>query len=455
MATVAELRPHSPQAARDHTRDLDAEQSLIGAAFDAAARGVDVVAEVGGPALTDAFAVLEHRELWRLCCRLVQSGAPLRIETVVEAARSSADCPGLRAADLVDWTLRVADWFGAASLARYSAGRIRAAHARRRLVALGEDLALTAKGDPRGLAEWLPDKTAPLLGVHVDEQAKLTLSQEVAAVVTAIEARADGTGPVGIPSGLAGLDRLTGGWHPGHVVVVAGRTGMGKTSFALTVANHALRAAVPVGMLSCEMSRGELLERLLSQCAGVDLGHVKRGYLHGESRRRVHQAAEEIAQWPLQVEDHERSWPAVEIVLRRMAGNGARLLIVDYLGLLGLPGKQPRWEQIGVITGDLKRLAVILQVPILVLCQVNREGVREKDKRPQLWQLRDSGSVEQDADAVVLLHRPALVGDGFDREHAEAILAKHRHGATGTINLRWVGEQARFADGLPDGGGEE
>lgn len=449
-ATVAELHPDRQAAAPDFRVDIEAEQALIGAVLAGAASGRDVLSEVHAPTLTTAFAIPEHRDLWAVLLDLAHRGQPLTVESVFDAARGSARCPTLRASTLVDWIGRVADWYGAPSLARHYADRIRAAHVRRQLIALAGELTITAQSDRRPLPEWLPDLTAPLVSMRVAREADRTLGQEIVAVVDEIDARAEGRGVTGVPTGLRGIDQLIGGCHAGHLIVIAGRTGMGKTSFALTVAHQALRAGIGVGVVSCEMSRGELLERLLAQSAGLELTRIKRGYLGSEDRRRVHQAAAAVADWPLQIEDHERQWPAVELSLRRMVGNGAALLIVDYLGLLHLPGKQPRWEQIGVIIGDLKRLAVLLRVPILVLCQINREVARERDKRPALWHLRDSGAVEQDADTVILLHRPALVGDSLDREHAEAIVAKHRHGPTGSVNLRWVGAQATFTDGLAD-----
>lgn len=433
------------------TMALADEQALIGAVLDGAAHGQDVMAAVNGASLTDCFQVAEHRELWTAMLALHGSGKPLHPDLVFDAAKHHPACSQLRASNMVDWMERVTGWFSPPTLAQHHASRIREAYTRRQCVNMASDLAAKASSDPRPMAEWFHDQMAPLMRLHTQD-AVPTLSQDVAEVVSQIDARADGTAQRGIASGLPGIDTHLCGFQPGHITVVAGRTSMGKTSFALTVAHHALRAGTGVGIVSCEMSRGELIERLLAQQADISLTRIRRSYLASADRQRIRAAAEAIAGWPLKIEDRLREWTAVENVLRTMVGNGARLLVVDYLGLLQVRGKLSRWEQIGLITAELKRLAVLLRVPILVLCQINREVAQAKDKRPALWNLRDSGSVEQDADVIIMLHRPGQYDQTVDRAECEAIVGKNRHGPDGfSVPLRFDAETASFKDGAEEG----
>ena len=447
-ATVHDLYGDAPPAP-DFTRNIEAEQCLIGAALAAANRGNrDVLADLRAPLLTEAFAVPEHREVWRAMCALHAVGAPITIQTVMDHIGRHAPGFGSGPSALNDWTERVHEYFAAPALARHYADQVQEAAARRTTIAIAREWAEAAKSDHRAPHEWAPGFAAQMAAVRVVREAELTFSQSVAETLTILEQRAAGTGPVGIPTGLRDLDERMGGLYPSRYVVIAGRTSMGKSAFALTVARHILRRGVGVGVLSFEMSTFELTQRLIAQESGVALSRLSGRWRRPTDAGHISDAAAEVATWPLQIHDGDADWPVAETQIRRLVANGARVIVVDHLGLVHVSmGKgASRWEQVGAASKAIKRLARQLDVTIIALAQINREVGQSKDRRPQLWMLRDSGSIEEDADEVLLLHRPGYYEPTASDDTCECVVSKDRHGPTGKVNLAWHKELAMFGD---------
>ena len=256
----------------------------------------------------------------------------------------------------------------------------------------------------------------------------------------------------GVPTGYTDLDKMTLGFHPGNLVILAARPGVGKTSLALNIAQHvALREDLSVGVFSLEMSREELALRILSAEANVEFHRMRSGHLSQKHWSRLLKSVKGMADKRLFIDDSANpSLLEVASKTRRLkAEKGLDLIVIDYLQLMEAGGKyENRNLEISAITRHFKQLAKELKIPILCLSQLSRRPEqRGKDHRPQLSDLRESGSIEQDADLVMFIYRDDMYN--AESEHpgeAEIILSKHRNGQTGTVNLVFLGEMTKFCN---------
>ena len=257
----------------------------------------------------------------------------------------------------------------------------------------------------------------------------------------------------GLPTGYRQLDKMTAGMHPGDLIIVAGRPGMGKTSFALNVAHHACeKSKSPVAVFSLEMPKGQLVRRLLGSEARVDGNRIRTGQLHKDDWPKLADAAGTLSEMPIWVDDT----PAITMLelrakARRLKSEvGLSLIVVDYLQLMRSGSRNDSREQeISEISRSLKALAKELEMPVIALSQLNRgvESRGVKDKRPQLSDLRESGAIEQDADTIWFIYRDEVYNrDSDDRGIAEIIIGKQRAGPTGTCRVRFFNEYTRFDD---------
>ena len=259
-------------------------------------------------------------------------------------------------------------------------------------------------------------------------------------------------GFLGLPSGFSDLDAMTRGFHPGNLVVIAGRPGMGKTSLALNIAEHAaIRENRPVGLFSLEMSQEELALRILSSEVDISFGPLRSGHLSQKQWTKVVQAVKTVSQAPLYIDDSANpSMLEIASKARRLrAESGLDLIVVDYLQLMqGTTRYENRNLEIAAITRSLKQLAKELSIPVIALSQLSRQPERRSgDHRPQLADLRESGSIEQDADVVVFIYRDELYDDETtDKGIAELIVAKHRNGETGTVKLVFLSDTTKFCN---------
>jgi replicative DNA helicase len=263
----------------------------------------------------------------------------------------------------------------------------------------------------------------------------------------------------GLSTGFAKFDELTGGLHGGDLCIVAARPSMGKTALALNIAQHvALNLKQTVAVFSLEMSRESLLTRMLCSAARVDSQRFRAGYLTQEERRKLNHALHELVEAPLYIDDT----PGIHMMdihakLRRLqAERKLGLVIVDYLQLMGSRGRfENRNQEVSALSRGMKMLAKELNVPMMVLSQLSRAVEnRQGDHRPQLSDLRESGSIEQDADVVGFIFREEV----YQRERedlrglAELIIAKQRNGPVGTVNLVFLHAQTKFENRAEDTG---
>jgi replicative DNA helicase len=258
-------------------------------------------------------------------------------------------------------------------------------------------------------------------------------------------------GFIGLPTGFVDLDEMTRGLNKGNLVIVAGRPGMGKTSLALNMAQHAaIREQAAVGIFSLEMSQGELALRILSSETDIPFGPLRSGHLSNAQWSTLIQKVKEIEQAPIFIDDSANP-TLLELASRARrlkAEKNLQLVIVDYLQLMQAGGRyENRNLEISAITRGLKQLAKELAIPVIALSQLSRMPERRgKDRRPQLADLRESGSIEQDADLVAFIYRDEVYNqdDPTNRGLAELIVAKHRNGETGKIPLVFIGQTTSF-----------
>lgn len=258
----------------------------------------------------------------------------------------------------------------------------------------------------------------------------------------------------GIPTGFKAIDSVTTGLNKSDLIVLASRPGMGKTSFSLNIAQHVgQKLKKPVAFFSLEMTREQLVTRMLSYEASLSNETLRRGDLTPEEWTRLAAAAERLAKAEIYFDETAGiSVPEIKARVRRM--KNVELVIIDYLGLIAPTNpRENRVQQISEMTRNLKIMAKDLQVPIIVLSQLSREPERRSrsERKPTLSDLRDSGSIEQDADIVMFLYRSdyysdrdADIDEEVDHNAAECIIAKNRHGRTANIPLHWQGEYTRF-----------
>ena len=266
-------------------------------------------------------------------------------------------------------------------------------------------------------------------------------------------------GLTGVPSGFTQLDRLTSGWQPTELIILAARPAMGKTAFVVSsLRNAAVDFGMPVAIFSLEMSAVQLVNRMISAEAELDSEKLKKGNLAPHEWTQLHQRIDRLMRAPIYIDDT----PALSILelrakCRRLKQqHDIQMIVIDYLQLMqgdGGKGGGNREQEIASISRALKNLAKELNVPVIALSQLSRAvETRGGDKRPQLSDLRESGSIEQDADMVAFLYRPEYYG--FTQDDAgnsvqgvgEVIIAKNRSGSLDTIQLRFIGKYTKFAD---------
>jgi replicative DNA helicase len=284
-----------------------------------------------------------------------------------------------------------------------------------------------------------------------DARAALTMRQVLEDSLTAID-KAQGGAKRGMETGYPDVDHTLGGLRPAELLILAARPSMGKTALATCIAMKVARNNNPVMFASLEMSAIDLGDRMLSVKSGVSLHRMRNGTISHDDRQKIVESSAEMASWPLFINDRSsQSISEIASQAHRMKRSGdLSLIVVDYLQLIKpADSRAPREQQVSEIARGLKRIAKDVEVPVLALCQLNRQAEQGVDNRPKLSHLRESGAIEQEADVVMFVHRPEYYATTDDRRRelagqAELIIEKQRNGPIGDIKLVWMKESARF-----------
>lgn len=330
----------------------------------------------------------------------------------------------------------------------------------RQLIGAGNSIARDAQDTSRELEDMLNDAERRIYDITM-KRATDTL-QHIAPTMNEVftnlgEMRKHRSDLRGVPTGFVDLDQKTSGLKKSDLIIVAGRPAMGKTSFAINIAQHAaLHAGRSVVIFSLEMSKEQLVLRMFSTDAEVDMYKLLNANHSDEEHMRIaDDVLDRMGESRLYIDDSAvATVPEIRSKCRRLkARSGLDLVVIDYLQLMRSPRKTDnRQQEVSEITRSLKVLARELDVPIVLLSQLSREAEKrtQNDHRPMLSDLRESGAIEQDADIVMLLYREQVYNEEADNT-AEVIIAKHRNGSTGTIYLGWFGEYTKFKNLHRDG----
>ncbi len=264
----------------------------------------------------------------------------------------------------------------------------------------------------------------------------------------------------GIPTGFDDLDKMTAGLQPGDLVIVAGRPSMGKTSFAMNIAEHAaISGKKPVAIFSMEMSAEQLSFRMISSLGRVNQSHLRTGNFTDEDWHRINAAVTIMSESKIFIDDTPAMNPTeIRARCRRLAReHGLGLIVLDYIQLMQVAGNtENRATELSLISRSLKALAKELRVPVIALSQLNRSVEQRTDKRPVMSDLRESGAIEQDADLIAFIYRDEVYNKETMRKGiADIIVAKQRNGPIGEIHLTFLGEYTKFENYLPENFGDE
>jgi replicative DNA helicase len=488
MTEIATLRPLPPAPSTEPEalpHNIEAEQQLLGSILT----NNDIYDRISSLVRAEHFFEPVHRRIYEIAAGRIQKNAlasPVTIKGYME------DDPGLK------------DLGGPAYLARL-AGAAAASHAARDYAQLIYDLAV--RRDLIRLGREISDRAArvdpdsePKEQIVAAEQALYKLGEQgvaergfqsfLQAVKSAVDVanaayQRDG-GLAGLSTGLVDLDKKLGGLHPSDLIILAGRPSMGKTSLATNVAFNIAKAwkrglrpdgtegtvnGGVVGFFSLEMSAEQLAARILSEAAEVPSEQIRRGDMTEAEFRRFVEAAKALQTCPLYIDDTP-ALPISQVAARARRlkrTHGLDVLMVDYLQLLRGSSKENRVQEVSEITQGLKAIAKELNIPVVALSQLSRQVENREDKRPQLSDLRESGSIEQDADVVMFVFREEYYrerekpGDHdlegmakwqaiMEKVHgkAEVIIGKQRHGPIGSVELSFEGRFTRFGNLVQD-----
>jgi replicative DNA helicase len=401
----------------------------------------------------DAFYRMEHRYIFDALISLYEKNKGVGIDAVLlrdELARNSR----LEDAGGVEYIARILDSVPSAANVVYYAGVVRDKMLLRELISTAGailDRAYDQTGEP---AEVLDDAEARMFAI-TDRNvtgAAAALKDLVVRSFELIEGR-QGTHVTGLSTGYYELDDMTCGLQKGEMIIVAGRPSMGKTSLALNIAEHlGLVDKNPLAIFSLEMGRQQLAERFLCSISGIDSQKVRRGLLSDEHYKKLADACAELSEAQILIDDASTLTPLeLRARARRLKSkHNIQCIVVDYLQLmhLGSGRAESRQQEITTISRYLKSLARELDLPVMVLSQLNRSPEGREGHRPRMSDLRESGSIEQDADVIMLLHREDYYHrgeDGYEPNNtAELIIAKQRNGPTGTVKLTFMDKTTRF-----------
>jgi replicative DNA helicase len=440
---LAQLRvpPHS----------LEAEQSVLGgllldnAAWD----------RIGDMIVDMDFYRDEHRRIYRQIVKLLEKGKPADAVTVAEALDSAGESE--HTGGLVYLGELANNTPSAANIRRY-AEIVRERAILRQLIAVADEIAGNALNPLGRDAKTLLDEAEAKIFEIAEKGARTSegfvhINPLLAQVVERIQELHDRDNPsdiTGVPTGFADLDQKMSGMQAGDLIVVAGRPSMGKTAFALNIAEYvASHAGLPVGVFSMEMGGAQLAMRMLASSGRLDSHRVRTGRLNDEEWDKLAFALGQLHEAPLYIDESGGLNPvdlrARARRLHRQCGK-LGLIVIDYIQLMASSRQnENRATEVSEISRSIKALAKELSVPIIALSQLSRKVEERTDKRPMMSDLRESGAIEQDADVILMLYRDEYYKpESQDKGIAEVIVGKQRNGPTGTLRLAFLGEYTRF-----------
>ncbi|ARJ07069.1 replicative DNA helicase [Cnuibacter sp. UC19_7] len=436
-----------PATDRVPPHDLLAEQSALGGML----LSKDAVADVVETVRSVDFYIPKHEVIFEAVLNLYSHGEPTDVIAVTDELTKTGE---LTRAGGAEYLHTLTSLVPTAANAGFYASIVAEKAVLRRLVEAGTRIVQMGYASEGEVIDLVNNAQAEIYNVNggVETEDYVPLSNAVTAAMDEIEAAAGKDGQMtGVPTGFADLDNLTNGFHPGQMIIVAARPALGKSTLALDFARAAaIKNDMPAIFFSLEMGRSEIAMRLLSAEASVPLQSMRKGKVDSRDWTTIASTRGRINDAPLYIDDSPNmSLVEIRAKCRRLKQKvGLKLVVIDYLQLM-TSGKrvESRQQEVSEFSRALKLMAKELQVPVIALSQLNRGPEQRADKKPAISDLRESGSLEQDADMVILLHREGAYDKDNPRAgEADFIVAKHRNGPTDTITVGFHGHFSRFAD---------
>ncbi|MCX7946760.1 MAG: replicative DNA helicase [Hydrogenophilus sp.] len=438
---------------------LEAEQSLLGGLLldnEAWERVADVVAP-------DDFYRDEHQRIFRHLVQLIADGRPADIVTVFESLARSGEAERVGG---MAYLAELANQTPSAANARRYAEIVREKAILRRLIAIADEIASSALApggrDAKTILDEAEAKIFEIAEVRARGRGSFqslgAILKQVVDRVQELSDRAHATEVTGIATGYLDLDDRTAGLQPSDLIIIAGRPAMGKTTFALNIAEYVgVVSRLPVAIFSMEMPAAQIAMRFLASVGRIELQRLRRGKLTDDDWSRLSTAVGKLYDAPIFIDETPALNPIdLRARCRRLArqhGGRLGLIVIDYLQLMnGVRETDNRANELSEISRAVKSLAKELNVPVIALSQLNRSLEQRPNKRPVMSDLRESGAIEQDADLIMFIYRDEVYHpDTQEKGVAEIIIAKHRNGPTGTFRLAFLGEYTRFENYAPPG----
>ena len=450
LATEAlKVAPHS----------IEAEQAVLGGLLldnEAWDKIGDIVAE-------DDFYRRDHRMIFRTISELAEKANPFDVITLSERLETLGELEEV--GGLVYLGTLAKNTPSAANIVAY-AKIVRERSVLRQLIHVGHEISASGYETEGRSSEELLDKAEQLVFKIAEQGARgrkgfASLKDLLVKAVDRIDALFQQDNPItGVETGFTDFDEMTSGLQPSDLVIVAGRPSMGKTTYSMNIAEHAaVKNKIPTAVFSMEMPGEQLAMRLLSSMGRIDQHKVRTGKLDDEDWPRLTHAVGQLAEAPMFIDDTPALTPnELRARARRlMREHGLGLIVIDYLQLMQVHGQsENRTNEISTISRSLKALAKELNVPVIVLSQLNRSLEQRPNKRPVMSDLRESGAIEQDADVICFVYRDEVYNeDSPDKGIAEIIIGKQRNGPIGSVRLTFLGQFTRFENHIANVYGDE
>lgn len=426
--------------------NLEAEQAVLGAMMI----DKDAIYTAMENLVPEDFYKEAHQIIYTTLQTLEAKGEPIDMIVLTEELRRQNNLERIGG---IGYIATLANTVPTAANIRHYAGIVEEKAILRKLIRYSTQIASRCYEDQEDTMELLDNAEKMILEIASNRNADglISIKAVLSRTLEKIEQMSNNKGNVtGVPSYFADLDRMTSGWQPSDLIILAARPAMGKTTFGLNIAyNAATKGKLPVAVFSLEMSREQLVQRLISAEAMIDQHKLRTGRLQDEEWLRLTKAAQPLSTAQIYIDDT----PAISVLelrakARRLkAEKGLALIVIDYLQLMQVNNRKNdnRQQEISEISRSLKALARELEVPVLALSQLSRAVEQTHEKRPALSHLRESGALEQDSDLVMFIYREDYYNPESEKPGiAEIILAKHRNGPTGSVELGFIKEYTKF-----------
>ena len=428
-------------------QSLEAEQAVLAAMFN----DRDAILEVIPLLKESDFYRHDHGVLFATMRKMNEQNIPVDLVTITAQLDKDGN---LEKDGGITYVAQIANSLGSASNIVHYAGIVKEKAVLRDLISIASNISNRSYDDTEDTEKILDDAERMVLEISQKRaRSGLTpISEVIDDTLSQLEILSQKKeGLTGLTSGFIDLDRITSGWQKSDFIILAARPAMGKTAFALNMAqNAAIATHEPVAIFSLEMSKEQLVNRMVSSMAEIDQQTLRNGRIYGDDWVQLVNAIAPLAEAPVYIDDT----PAISVrevrakARRLKTERGLSLVIIDYLQLMGSTGRiESRQQEVSQISRSLKALARELDIPIIALSQLSRSVEQGQEKKPSLSHLRESGSLEQDADIVMFIYRDEYYNEDSEKKgQAEIIIAKHRNGATGSVDLSFRKEFTKFGN---------